>query len=319
MRLTGIDSLQRGITNLLANWELVFVNLVQTFLVSLLIVAGTVPIVLAVGVGTLRALFGTDFNAGGARLEVVDDLITRAVETSGPLLLATLVALIVWTIALLVLAYFQAGIFGVLAEAERRAPIPTSTRETFRSFSLRQFRRSADELTWRFFWLINLFMALASVPLLVLGGVVMASAWLVTTESVGAAVATGCLGVVIVIVLSFVCSLWWQLAMAATASGPMRLWRAVGQGLRVLLRRLGALVVLVLLAIVVGITLAIVFVPVGIVVEVVVRDSFWGYISAQVVMTIIQSLFSAVLSVAFAAALIALVRGEISSEEMRVA
>ena len=107
--------------------------------------------------------------------------------------------------------------------------------------------------------------------------------------------------------------------MAATASGPMRLWRAVGQGLRVLLRRLGALVVLVLLAIVVGITLAIVFVPVGIVVEVVVRDSFWGYISAQVVMTIIQSLFSAVLSVAFAAALIALVRGEISSEEMRVA
>jgi len=166
---------------------------------------------------------------------------------------------------------------------------------------------------------MNLFMALASLPLLVFGAVAVLSGWLVMRESIGTAIATGCLGAVVVIVLSVVCSLWWQLAMAAAVAGPSGVWQAIGRGLRVLLRRLGAVLVLVLLAMVVGITAAIVLVPLGIVAEVIMRDSLWGYVSSQIVMTIVQSVFSAVVTVVFAGALIALVRGEISTEEGRTA
>jgi hypothetical protein len=162
-------------------------------------------------------------------------------------------------------------------------------------------------------------MVIASIPLAVFGGFAMMAVWLATHESLGAAVAVGCLGGTAAVFLTLASCLWLQLAMAAAAAGPLDLWRAVGRGLSVLARRIGAMLVLVLLAIVVGITMAIVFVPFSLVIEVVVRDSFWGYIVAQVVMTFCQSLFSAVLSVAFAAALVALVRGEISTRELQVA
>jgi len=319
MRLTAIDSLQRGLTNLLANWQLVIMHFAQTLLVSLLLVAGVVPIVLVLGVGTFRAVLGTGFDGGGPPLDALDDLMARMVESTGPLLLATLAALCVWTVALLVFAYFQAGIFGVLAEAERKSALPRAPRVAFRSFSFALFRRSTDEFTWRFFWLVNLFMVIASIPMVVFGGVVMMAVGLATRESLGAAFATGCLGGAAVVLLAVASSLWWQLAMAAAASGPLGLWQAVGRGWSVLLRRMGAVLVLVLLAIVVGITMAVVFVPLGLVIEVVVRDSLWGYVTAQVAMTFCQSLLSAVLSVAFAGALVALVRGEISTEEIQMA
>ena len=315
MRLTGIDSLQRGITNLLANWELVLVNLAQTILVSVLMVAGLVPIVLVVGVGSLRALIESDFDGGGSPVEAMEQLAATILESSGQLLLAALVATVVWSVGLLVLAYFQAGTFGLLADSERRAPLPTSRRKDFRLFSLSRFRVSADTFMWRFFWLINLFMALATVPLLIFGTFVILALWLASAGSAGSAVAIGCLGLVAVAALSFICSLWWQLAMAAAVAGPSSFRLSIRQGLSVLWRRFGAVLVLVLLAIVVGISIAIVFVPLGFVVEVVARDSLWAYIVSQVVMTFVQSLLSAVLSVAFSGAMVALVSGEISVRE----
>jgi len=305
--------------NLLANWQLVIVHFAQTLLVSLLMVAGVVPIVLVLGVGSFRAVLGPGFDGGGLPLDAFDDLMARMVESTGPLLLAILAAFCVWTVALLVFAYFQAGIFGVLAEADRRSTLPRAPRAAFRSFSFALFRRSTDEFTWRFFWLINLFMVIASIPMAVLGGVVMMAVWLVTRESLGAAFATGCLGGAGVVLLASASSLWWQLAMAAAASGSLGVWQAVRRGWSVLIRRMGAVLVLVLLAIVVGITMAVVFVPLGLVIEVVVRDSWLGYVMAQVAMTFCQSLFSAVLSIAFAGALVALMRGEISTKEMQVA
>ena len=301
---------------MLANWELVLVQFVQTVLVSLLMVAGVVPLILAIGVGSIRAI-GADFESGGPPAEAVDDLLATLAESTGPLLLATIVALIVWAIAMFVLAYFQAGVFGVLAAADRRAPLPTAPRAEFRVFSLSRLRGAADDHVWRFFWLLNLMMAAASLPLAIFGGAVLLGAWLVATESVSAAVATGCLGLVLVVVLSFVVSLWWQLSMAVVAAGPAGLGAAIGWGLKILLRRLGAVLVLVLLAMVVGMTMAVVFVPLGIVLDVAVRDSFVGYVLTQIVMTVIQSLMSGCLSVAFAAALVALVRGEMTMGELK--
>ena len=319
MRLSGIDSLQRGISNLLANWELALMSLAQTFLVSVLVVAGSVPIVLAVGVGPLRALFEADFDHERPPIEAIEQLTESILESSGQLLLATLVAAVVWTVALVVLAYFQAGVFGILAESDRRAPHPNAKRHTFRVFSLARFRASADAFMWRFFWLINLFMVFALVPLLIFGAGAVLAVWLATSGSVGGAMATGCLGTVAVIATSFLCSLWWQLSMAAAVAGPSAVWKSIGQGFTVLLRRFGAVLVLVLLAIVAGMTIAIVFVPLGIVAEVISRDSLLSYIAAQVIMTIVQSLFSAVIGIAFSGALVALARGELAASEIRPA
>jgi hypothetical protein len=315
MRLTGIDSLQRGITNLLANWELVLVNLAQNFTVSVLMVAGLVPIVLAVGVGPLRALIEFDLEHGRLPAEAMEQLTATILDSSGQLLLAALVGTVVWSVGLLVLAYFQAGTFGVLADAEHRAPLPTSKRKDFRLFSLSRFRVWADTFMWRFFWIINLFIALAMVPLLIFGAFAILALWLASAGSVGGAVTIGCLGVVGVVALSFIFSLWWQLAMAAAVAGSSSFWLSIRQGSSVLWRRFGAVLVLVLLAMVVAISMAIVFVPLGIVIEVAARDSVWAYIVSQVVMTFVQSLLSAVLSIAFSGALVALVNGEISVRE----
>ncbi|MDH3255543.1 MAG: hypothetical protein OEM62_11160 [Acidobacteriota bacterium] len=314
MRVSAMDALRRGVSNLLANWELVLVHLGQTVLVSVLFVAGAIPLVLVIGWGSLRTLWA-DWATATSAPPSLEDLLARLSGSLGPLLLGVCVALCAWTVALIVYAYVQAGIFDVLAKGEQGAPAVAGSRAGFRSFSFGQWKRSADRHIWHFFWLVNIFMALGTVLLVVLGLIFVATGWLVATEAVGAAFFFGCLGGSLLIVLAAGTSLWWQLAMAAAVSGASEVGRSIRFGGRVLVRRLGAVLVFVLLGVVIGITAAIVFLPGALLLEVTLRDSTAAYVSGQVAMSLLQSAFSSVLSVGFAAITISLVSSELRIEE----
>ena len=151
--------------------------------------------------------------------------------------------------------------------------------------------------------------------MLVVGGGLIAAVWAAASENFGVAFGCGCGGLLLAVLLTFACSLWWQTSMAAAAAGQSGFWRAVRQGLSVLLRRIGAILVLVLLAIVVSLTIGIVLVPASIVLEVAMRDSFVAYMASQIFMTAVQSLLSGAVGVAFSGALVSLVRGEFPQRE----
>lgn len=318
-RRTAIEAVQRGTQSLGANWQLVLAHLVQTVVVSILAVAGALPYVLVVGVGTLQSLFESTRDGAEDPLLLVDRMLSGLTESAGALLLATFVALCVWTVALVVYAWVQAGVFGVLAVGDGRAATSGPRRIDFAAFDMARFRASADRGLWTFFWLVNLFMLIVSVVLLLLLILVVLAGGLFANNKVGTAISLGCSGALVAIVLSVASALWWQLAMAAAASGREGLWEATVTGWRILVGRAGAVSVLALLAFVVGMTVALALTPVSLVVELALGDSIVAYVGSQIVLTIVQSVFSAVISVGLAAVFVALVRGEIDGGEALVA
>jgi hypothetical protein len=312
MGLSAIDSFHRGLLNLRSNWELVLIHLGQALTVSVLVVAGFLPILLVAGLGTAEALLSTAFP--GQELETV---LERLFESWGVFVIAALVAFCVWAIALFVYCYFQAGIFGVLAAADSQAGIvPVPGWRGFRYFGLRRFARVADQLTWRFFWLINLFLLLGSAAVLVLGAGVAIANRLATEGAEAGALAVGCLAVTAAVAGTVAMSLWWQLAMAHLARGDTGVLTAVAHGLRVLLRRLAAVVLLALLALVAGIVIGVVFLPLSFVVEATLGNDFWAYLGSQITLVVAQSALSGAIAVVFAGALVALMRGETAFESV---
>ncbi|HYO15171.1 MAG TPA: hypothetical protein VE685_18400, partial [Thermoanaerobaculia bacterium] len=109
MRLSAVDCLRRGWGNLMANWELVVLQWLQSILVTLLFLLGFLVPILMLGLGT--DLFGTAAPS-------FDELVVELSNFSWTLLLGLLAALAIWTVAFLVHCYVQAGTYGILVAAE---------------------------------------------------------------------------------------------------------------------------------------------------------------------------------------------------------
>jgi hypothetical protein len=314
MRRPAIEALQRGVGNLAANWQLVAVQVLQILVVSLLFVAGLLPFIVVLGTGTLRAIFSGELGDSSEATRALEELTAALSSAAGSLMAATVVAAVVWTVALFVYAYFQAGVFGVLAAGEGAAALEHPRRKDFKAFSVGRFRSAADRGLWTFFWLINVFMLLGTLALAVTGGLALVGVLAFARETTSGAIAVGCLGGAFAIGSAFAFSLWWQLAMASAVVDQVGVVRAAAVGGRILLRRAGGVLVLTLLAVVVGMTAAIAFAPAGIFIELAFGDSISAYVASQVVVSVVQSIVSSVIGIVFAAALIALVRGEVSGE-----
>ena len=66
MRLSAVDSIQHGLLNLRANWELVIALFVQTIVVTVIAIVGLLPLVFALGFSFLRSTFGNLDGVDGA-------------------------------------------------------------------------------------------------------------------------------------------------------------------------------------------------------------------------------------------------------------
>lgn len=302
MKLSAADCLRRGWTNLSANWELVVIQWLESFLFVALLVLGFLPLLL---IGELDA-------AGGAARQV-EAALHRLARHPQALLLGLVAMLSIWLLALLLHCYFQAGTFGVLASGDRQAlPGPPRHPLLFRTFSLRDFLGWGGRYVWRFLGLRVLLGGLAFLLAM------MALGWLLFLAVGGgawgapAAFGIGCGGVLPLVFLALVLGGWFHVAQADLAREGSGLGAASHRGLRVLGKRLGAVAALFVVALAAGAALSIVFFPLTAATDFLLSGAPRWRAVVQVILVLLQALPNTLLTVLLAGSLVALVRSELA-------
>lgn len=305
MRLSAADCLLRGWTNLSANWELVVIQWLGSFLVLVLLALGLVLPLVILGIDVLAS-------------QGVEDVLRRLAELRPGLSMALVAMMAVWLLTLLLHCFFQAGAFGVLASGDRQAlPGPRRNRLFFRTFSLRDFFGWGGLYVWRFLGVRVLFWGLV----MALGAAVLF--WLVFLGVGGsqwgssAAFGIGCGGMLPLLFLALVLTLWFQVAQADLAREGSGVRTASRRGLHVLGRRLGAVAILFILFLGATIGLSIVFFPVTAVADALLSGSPGWRTLVRLVLFLLQSLPSTLLTMVLAGSLVALVRSETLAEIRR--
>ncbi len=306
MALAAIDCVRRGMRNARANRELIAVRWLSSMGLLALALLGLLPLALVLGL-TLADLPANpeDWERVGA------ELATRLSEASAALFAAGLAAACIWTLAFVVFCFVQAGSYGVLFAGDRQAP-PGVPGEAgwFRTFSRADFSGWGGRLMWRFFWFANLYACLVLVLGVLFVLLLAGAAWAAGQWGPPAGLGLGCGGALPLLFLAVSLGLWFSLAQADLPRDGAGVLTSARRGLRVLGRRLGGVLLIVLLTVMASAALAIVFAPFAILVKVALDDALPAYVAARALLFAAQSLCSSALSVVLAASLIALVRGE---------
>jgi len=310
MTLSAVDCISRGLVNLRANWELILFQMLQIFLVTVLTLVGFVPPLAVLGWTELEALDASMENWYGV-VEDLSGLLARGQEAWLMLLASLLLSSAIWLMAMLVYCYFQGGIYGCLMAGDRQAPPGKAQgHRWFRTFSVRDLRGWAARYLWRYFWLLNLFLSISMGWLLIPLVLILLVVWGEAQWGAPAAVGIGCGGAIPVAFSIFVLTFWVSLAQADLAREDSGVWIATRRALRILGRRLGAIIVLTVVLIVVAASLGIMM---G------VASTFFGLFSGtgtaaqvggQLALTLVEWIISGTLSVAIIAILISLVHSE---------
>lgn len=313
MRRSAIQALQSGLLNVRGNPKLVLLQIAQNLVVAIIGVAGMAPVVLALGPGAFRAIWKSGrqgWNPGNtAELE---SMLEGALGQWQLLLAALAAGGAVWTVGFLVYCWMQAGVMGRLAAGERRAAASAQpTAADFKVYTWPDFTRDAAARVWKFFWLINLLIVVGMVFLclaIVVAGVLMALSG--NPPSFAAALALGCSLVVVTFVAFFFLFAWTGVAKAEMVVADRGVLDAFGRSFSLLWRRLGGVLVLMVLFIGASVAVGIVFLPLSLGLDLVIGDSLGRQIAADVVLALIQTPINATLALALAAGLVALVQGE---------
>lgn len=305
MRLSAADCLRRGWTNLSANWELVVIQWLASFLVLVLLALGLVLPLVILGIDVLAS-------------QGVEDVLRRLADLRPGLSMALVAMMAVWLLTLLLHCFFQAGAFGVLASGDRQAlPGPRRSRLLFRTFSLRDFCGWGGLYVWRFLRVRVLFWGLIAA----LGGAVLF--WLIflavggSTWGGSAAFGIGCGGALPLAFLALVLGLWFQVAQADLARDGSGVRSASRRGLHVLGRRLGAVVIFFLLFVGAAVGLSIVFLPLTAAADSLLSGAPGWRALVRLILFLLQSLPSTLLTMLLAGSLVALVRSETLAEIRR--
>jgi hypothetical protein len=316
MTLSAVDCLHRGLVNLRANWELVLVQLLQSVTVGVLTVVGFVPPLAALGL-TEANFFAASAAEWPNLLESLSEFTARGVDAWMLLLASLLVSFAIWLLACFVYCFFQGGIYGVLVAGDRQASSGKRRHwQWFRTFNTGDLRGWSVRYIWRYFWLLNLFLVLATLWMTLFAGLLLAAIAAGGRWGPQAALGIGCGGSLPAVFGLVVLGLWANLAQAEVAHLDSGVWSAMRNSLRVLGRRFGAVVVLSLLAMVVALTIGVFFAVVSTLAELAAHGFGAVLMVGQGVLAIGQMVASGLLTLAFAAALVALVRSEMARESV---
>jgi hypothetical protein len=315
VKRSAFDCLRRGLANLRANWELVPLRWGGMLAVGLLVLAGLLPPLLVLGGGLLsegfRGLAAKSPDAWAQLATRIGERLPAVVPAFAVALVGTLA---IWLFACIAFCYLQAGIFGVLTAAERQA-LPAADRpEWFRTFSLPHFLGWGGRYMWRFFGFAGLFgavwigvmLAFVLWAFLLVGG---GERW-----GKPAALGIGCGGLVPLVFLVVVVALWGLVSQAdlAREGAGSGVWSAAAHGLRVLGARFGAVSFLFLLFVFGAVALALVGVFLGFALTLALSRAPLGLsLVLRFSLSALQSLAGSALALALAAALVALVQGEL--------
>lgn len=308
MGLSAIECIHRGVLNARANWELVLVHWLQFLILAVVTIVGLVPPLIALGVdGSFGDRAPTDLDGA---IEILADLIPTA-ETIAPFVAALGLTFLIWTAGFGLFCFLQGGILGTLWMGDRQAPVgdPRSW-HWFRTFRMRDFMGWGRRLAWRYFWLLQLIFLLTVIWLLLPLVLLMVVFWGHENWGGIAAFGIGCGGFIPIAFGWVAIALWSQLALVAAARSESSVGSSAREGLEVLGARLGAMMLLMVLLMAAGMTMALAFAPLSIVVDLALGS---GSVVAAVITTglsMIQWLASSLVNVVFAAALVALVRSQ---------
>ena len=198
MKRGVFDVIRRGLDNTVANWGVLVVRLVETAvivaLVALTAIAVLVPILVSVGI-TLSNISSPDDIAN----------IYLLLFEKWPLFLWIFLALLILTIVIVALhSFVTAGAARVYVDGERIAGNEVlGPRARFRVFSTERWFAGARQGWWTVFWIYNLawgvgglFLLIPLIPTLIMT--------LVFRESPPVAITSGCIGLVITLMLAIV-------------------------------------------------------------------------------------------------------------------
>ncbi len=316
MTLSAADTIQRGLVNLRANWELVFVQFLQILIATILMLVGFLPPLAVLGFTDLEWIESSPEEWSGL-FDSLATMVSRGTDAWLLLLASLLLSGVIWLIAMLTYCYFQAGIYGVLMAGDRQAPVGKPRGwKWFRTFSVRDLRGWGARYLWRYFWLGQLFLLLGTFWLLVPLVIFMMGIWGESQWGPGAAFGIGCGGILLGGFSLFVLAFWFSLAQADLAREESSVRRATKQGLLVLSRRLGAVILVAILGFVVSFTLSISVMILGFFGQMGLGSGFATQLTWSLFFNGAQWLVSCLVGVSFIAILVALARSEAPSESL---
>ena len=241
MRRGTISCFERGALNLRGNRRLFLTLLLKSLLSMVVAVATMVPALKILGLGDLylQSLSGRP----EALVDALPDWISMQQLPSG----------LPWAVAILVLGgvvqaliqtFLDGGALGTLASGDRQAPADTPvaegqelTADWFETFNWREFFGWGGQLVWRLLtWRIPVAAILA--VLSVLPFLLMAMAFGGWQGTGGVALAAGCFGGLVILVLVSLLWLWWWVVEMHLSFLPLSL--AVRRGSQSFIRRGGS-------------------------------------------------------------------------------
>ena len=310
-RLPALDALVRGLANARANSELLVVQLFSSLFIVISIAAPIFYLMRQVGI-PIGILFEKDPRKMQEAIEGIafDPAALLSLAGTGLLLL-----LVGGTVLFLFYCFAQAGTLAVLSAGDAQAPVVARPPvEIFRAFSWRAYFSWSFRWGWRLFWLYNLVLLVFSLLMLLF----LIPLWLVARMGESDNIAATCLvacGVSIPIFFLFVVlGMATQVAAAVMVVDDGGAGRSLRRGFALTGRRIGALLLLLLLTACAYMAIGTLFFFVGLGVSLATAALPALHFAATAGLEILQFLLSTVIGLVLTAALIALVRGESRSD-----
>jgi hypothetical protein len=309
LKLDAIGCARRAIVNSWANWELLIAQWVLGAVGLLLVLAGFAPLLWTfVELPALREIFSGD----PARvLRDLGGLAALKLPGWGAVLSALVLATLAWTMSLWVFCFLSAGTYGTLMAGERQAPRGVGSPppwRTFRTFEVGNFIGWGRRYVWRYFWAVQLFVAIGCGWLLGFSLVVLAAVWAGQGWGAVAAIGVGCGGALPLVFLGFVTAFWYAIAAAELARETSGVWVAMRNGLTWLGRRPGTVLLLFLMQLAASLAVGMVFTPISMLGSFAMADAPGGDLALQLPLGFIQWMVSTAVALATSAAYVAFVR-----------
>ena len=309
-RRTAIDCLRRGFLSTRANLGLLWLRLLQELLVALLIIGSFLPPLLVLGGAALLEGEWNESAVEGWITGLADQLPGKVLA----LTLAVVASLVIGLLAVVVWGWFEGGILGVLIAAERQALPGAENRaggwRWFRTLSLHDFSGWAGRYVWRYFWFFHLAMTVGLVLLLFMMLLVFGAVYGNESWGPGAAIGIGCGGALPLVFAFLIFVLWVSVAQPAVALEGSGALRGSSLALRIVGRRLGASLLILLVMVVAALLVGTVFAVGQGVAGLFVQDSFGALITLYAVFSLLQMVIGAAINVFGLAAYSSLVVAE---------
>lgn len=302
------EVLRRGLDSTLANWQLIAIRIAANILFVLIIIASIVAAIVPIAVAAGLSHFDLQ-NADNA----VQLLSALVVEHWALILYILVVITVVLGVLIAIHSFVEAGNTKVFVDAERGAgPAPAAQRPAFRAFTIDRWLQGGRSSWWSVFWIYNVAWGIAGLIMLI--PLLATLAGMLAIDDAGGRVAIGCAGLIftflVIIPLALGVAVWTQkaiavcVARAATANAALRVaWAEIRRDFG---RHVAVAFIVFVIAFGGAMTISMLVAPLSFV-RGATNDPFnFAFAPAQILSSLVQSIFSAAVGLWFLASYVVL-------------